>query len=399
MEGFEFSTINSNLSPQARSFLDEAADEFQRSHPSYPITINNLVWADAWQQLMHSALYKSGPTLSEIGAPWTSDFVGMNCLRPFDQREIEQLGGRSAYPASSWANCLAGRKGEIWSIPARIDVVAVFYWKDMLEAAKIDPAPAFSTTEHFVETLERLQAAGMEKPLSMVTSLSRAGVYRAATWIWGAGGEIIDSAGRLAFLRPAAQAGLRAYFSLHRFLAPGQPTFFDSFFNRRTAVIVHGYDVLNRFRAGQGLGWSAGLDSMLAAAQTPGPAFVGGSNLVIWQHADPDSLTRALDFIVQWTRSPAMLNYCRHSDMLPAREELLAALVAEGDPRIQVLIAALRGGRTPVSAQTWIPVAERLGGAFGWIWAELRKDPAQDIAGLIKHATELAVQRLEHSLL
>jgi ABC-type glycerol-3-phosphate transport system substrate-binding protein len=399
MVGFEFSTINSNLTSQARSLLDEQAANFNRSHPASPVTINNLVWADAWQQLMRSALYKNGPTLSEIGAPWTSDFVSMNSLRPFEADEIERLGSSAAFPTSAWTNCLAGRKGQVWSVPARIDMVVVFYWKDMLGAARVDPETAFNTAQNFVATLERLQAAGIKKPLSMVTSLSRAGVYRAATWIWGAGGEIIDPDGRLAILEPAAQAGLRAYFNLHRFIAPGQPTMFDDFLNRRSAVIVHGYDVLTRFRAGQGLPWSAALEAQIGAALPPGPSFVGGSNLVIWRHADPDNTAAALTFIEEWTRSPAMLNYCRLSDMLPAREELLADLAAEDDSRVQVLIAALRGGRTHASAQTWIPVAERLGGALGWVWSELNKDPAKDIGELVSHATELAVERLDHSLL
>jgi hypothetical protein len=41
--------------------------------------------------MLQIALYSDGPHFYEMGSPWIGDFVQMNTLRPYEEREIAIL--------------------------------------------------------------------------------------------------------------------------------------------------------------------------------------------------------------------------------------------------------------------------------------------------------------------
>lgn len=398
MPSFEFSYIANLPTGMGDSHLLDLVDEYNHQYGHLPAQVASMGWADAWQQLMRVAIYKKGPSLSEIGAPWTSDFVGMNSLRTFQPNEIERLGGDQAFAPGPWRNCSSSADSHIWGIPARVDARVIFYWKDMLDQANLDPATAFSTPAQFEDSLARLQAAGIERPLTLISDATRDSVYLASTWIWAAGGEVIDPLGKLAFQRQAAQDGLIAFFKLHRYLANPSVTPSAHFLQRKSAVTYHNLSVYNEFKAGLHLPWSEENAGLLGAALPPGPAFVGGTNLVIWQHASQLIAQGALELIAALVTKPRYIEYCLNTGFLPARQEALNLLRSQGDERLQVLVRALETGRTGSSAHVWVLVAERLGAALGGIWNALRQEPDQDVGDLVMRMTRMAAARLEQSL-
>jgi ABC-type glycerol-3-phosphate transport system substrate-binding protein len=156
--------------------------------------------------------------------------------------------------------------------------------------------------------------------------------------------------------------------------------------------------IYNDFKASRFLPWSEEQDGLLGAALPPGPSFVGGTNLVIWQHTSHLITQGALDLITLLVSSPQFSTYCLDTGYLPSRQDALDILRKQGDARMQVLVGALETGRTGSSAHLWVLVAERLGAALGGIWNALRQEPDQDVPDLVARMTRMAAARLEQSL-
>jgi multiple sugar transport system substrate-binding protein len=322
----------------------------------------------------------------------------MNSLRPFEPGEIERLGGATAFSPAAWKNSLTNGVNQVWGIPSRVDVRVIYYWKDMLEAAGIDAQQAFSTADNMIATLARLKESGIEKPLVLLTDLPRNNVYYAASWVWGMGGEIVDADGNMAFLEPASQAGLTAFFNMQPYMATGAQQTDESFLSRQSAVMIAGQWMLEAVRSGSSVPASAGMIDRLGIALPPGPSFVGGTNLVIWQHENYQDVKTALELIQYLIGSPSYIRLCLNSFFLPARISALCNPLLANDPHYSVLVNALQTGRSHSSAHLWVLLAERLGSAISMILANLAENPNQNVAQLVARQTGLVASRLEQTM-
>ncbi len=288
-----------------------------------------------------------------------------------------------------------------------MDVRLIYYWKDMLEKAGVDPAAAFTTPARIEQTLERLraggQAAGLQTPWIYETHVTRSWVYNMASWIWAYGGDYTDEAGLPVFDQPEAIEGMTAYFRLHRYLAPkGSGESVEQVFSqRRAAVMVMGthyhMHLLHEEDPFLTPLETRALLPRLGAAALPGPAFVGGTSFVIWQHAPAKTTRAAIDLLTELLNAPQLTEYCYETHMLPSRVGGFAHPVVAADPFLPVLRAALETGRAHRSGRLWMPIADRLASTCKLISDELRADPTLDTRSVVeRHARDL-VRRLRIS--
>jgi ABC-type glycerol-3-phosphate transport system substrate-binding protein len=390
--------------------LDAFLKQYQFSHPGIDFELQNLEWSDAWPQLMRIMLDKSKVVVSEVGSPWVSDFVAMRGLRPFSSGEVEALGGIKSFFSAPWSNVMASPSSldvsgtpTVYALPARVDVRVIYYWKDMLEKAGVDPAEAFTTPQQLEDTLVKLRATGTEpaycNPWVYETHATRNWVYNMASWIWAYGGDFVDEKGLPAFDQPAALEGITAYFRLHRFLAPtaGGETIAKVFAERRTAVMLFGTYFHFHLLRGEGFPVPGQIIPLLGAAQLPGPAFVGGSSFVIWAHAPYRSALTAIDLLTQFLSSSHLPDYCYWSEMMPSRVNGFDHSIFSTDPFKAILKSSIETGRTHKMARLFMVIADRLSAVCRAISVELLQNPDQDVQPIVeKHICNLA-QRLRIS--
>ena len=194
-----------------RPLLDEFEAE-QRVH----VRLRVLSWDTAWADLLKVALYQYGPDVSEIGSTWLSSFVTMDALQPFTGPGAPAARDPSIFVPSLWqCGMLAQRAGEPampWAIPWWADTRIIYYRRDILERAGVDPArAAFGSPQGLAQTLARLEAAGVPIPWVVPTHQSRMTIHNVASWVWGAGGDFVAADGRrVLFDQPEAQQGICA---------------------------------------------------------------------------------------------------------------------------------------------------------------------------------------------
>jgi multiple sugar transport system substrate-binding protein len=350
---------------------------FETEHRA-KIKLRVFTWETGWTETIKFALYGHGPDVSEIGSTWVGTLAATGTLRPFGIREIAAVGGRYAFLHPSWQSGYLPGRPEMWAMPWLGNVRFVFYRQDLFQQAGLDPTNAFRTPTQFVQTLTQLQAAGMAVPLVIPTSNSLNTLHTVAPWVWGAGGNFIDQTGKhTIFNTVEARAGFRAYFDLHRFLAPAAQRLdteqSDQFFlHDEAAVTISDPGLLNTLMKNPPSGKVS-----VRTALPPGVPFVGGSNLVVWRHSSNQKL--AVEFVRFLTSQPNQIAYSQHARSLPVRLEALTAPPFATEPLFQPAVEGVKLGRSYPTSRLWGLMEEKLVAELNDIWDELLTNPALDL--------------------
>jgi len=374
-----------------QALLDQFTAEQQ-----IPVRLRVLSWDTAWSDLVKIGRAGAGPDVSEIGSTWVGDLVAMRAVHPFTDAEIAELGTADAFLPVAWHGTHLAGETQPWAIPWLAGARLLIFRHNLLERAGVDALTAFQTANQVDLTLARLQASGVRVPWTVPTGTTHASLLNIASWVWGGGGEFVTPDGRhCLFSQPQARAGMRAYFALGRYLTPAvrhlarlEP---DEQFLRdpETAATLSGPWL---FLAARTRG-TPDLATHLGVALPPGPSFVGGSNLIIWNHTrQPAAALRLIHFL---TQPAAQVIYSQRMGLLPARLDALAGPPFAGDPLWQQTIQGVRTGRSFPVIRAWGLLEYRLTATLGTLWAETLANPSLDLdAALAQHLQTLA-QRID----
>jgi multiple sugar transport system substrate-binding protein len=372
----EFSLLSAD--PATLHQLQLAMQQFEAEH-QIRVNIQPMPWDSGRAQLVDFALFKAGPDVSEIGTTWLGSFAAMSAVRPFTSHEIQAIGGSSVFMNDTWESGLSG--GSLYAMPWRMDTRNVYYRRDMLEAAGIAEENAFSL-ENIVHTLTRLQENGAEIPWANSVRGSADPLHLAAAWVWSSGGRFMSLDGRsVRFTEPEAINGLRRYFQT--FLPfqrlPQAQNLTEAmsnslFLEGKAAATVSGPWLLNWVRTGEAQQIVA---NNLGMAPAPGIPFIGGSNLVVWNHSPRE---RAALQLVQFLCSyEVQANHLRVAGQIPARRDALNEPPFTDDPFYHQVYRSLELGQPFRGLYLWGMAEDRLTTAIGAIWRQLLNNPDLDL--------------------
>jgi multiple sugar transport system substrate-binding protein len=383
--------------------IEEATDsikalllEYEETHRT-DIEVTAISWKDMWLALKQVAITKSEMDVSEIGSTWLSSLVSMNALRPISTHELAEVGGRDTFLPAAWESASPHNDSRVWSIPWLADARVIYYWRDMLEDAGIDEAAAFQTPEQMEATLARLTASGAPAAWAAPTQPVSDMLHYLASWLWNSGQDFVSADGtQTAFAHPDALEAIVSYFRLHRYMPQDgvlltEPQAFHLFETRQAAVCMSGSWNLMVLA-------EPDTRARLGLALPPGPPFVGGSNLVIWQHIAHHDVKNAIDLVRFLLTAEVQREVCGVRGLLPVRQDMLAALPYSRDQHYQVFTRALREGRPLPAISLWGTVEQNLVTTLGSIWQQIRTQPGQPIEDIITAPLEALARRLDRTL-
>ncbi len=369
-------------------------------------------WSTGWNSILQIGLYQKGPDVSEVGSTWLENLGEMRALRPFSTSEINAMGGEEAFLTAAWprerlapavhvkASYEAPTRRAISSIPWIIDTRLIHFRRDLLTQAGVKEKDAFTSPEALIDTLQRLQAKGMEYPLTMATGgLS---LHNLASFIWGRGGAFRSADYRkMAITEPESRRGLADYFKLHRYIHPdarrqGYGGADDRFYNGQAAVLISGSWVTETIKE-HARPLPAEVEQNYGCALPPGLPYVGGTHLVIWRHSLHDQ--DALRLIAHLTSPEVLMTVFRVSGNFPARAAVLESAAFTGDPDYRQVIECMRVGRGFRSAHLWAGVEMRLSALCDQLWNDLFANPDLALEREIERRAGELSERLEKTLL
>ncbi|MGC9358062.1 MAG: extracellular solute-binding protein, partial [Anaerolineae bacterium] len=339
MSDLEFTFISSY--PEEIATLKAELAEFE-ARTGISVRTRQLDWREARDALNQVAIYNEGPDVSQIGSTWLRSLVDMNALRPFSARDLRALGRPSDFVDAAWESVHLPNQPETWAMPWLMDARHIYYRRDLLKQQGIDEQEAFTTPQAMEETLDRLQAAGVEVPLTLPTRDSWMTLHNAASWVWQAGGDFVDARGQnLTFHEPQAVTGFKSYFGLERYLTPPARGLTDTesdklFWSGKAAVTLSGPWLLS-------LHPDERIDQV-GVTSPPGPPFIGGSHLVVWKHVG--YAPNALRLVRHLTSLRFQSTFGTLNTLLPARLKAFEALNTESRAFGKYLRRSLTNGRT-----------------------------------------------------
>jgi len=377
-----------------RPLLDEFEAE-TRIH----VNLQVLNWSMGMDTLLQTAIHGEGPDVSEIGTTWVSSFVAMNSLQVFQPTDFRVIGSESEFLPAPWKTCFVEDGTQMWAMPWMVGMRVFFYRRDLFEQAGLDPKTAFASHDKFYQSLEFLQNNGVETPWAVPTLPTLNTLHYIANWIWSAGGNFVGSDGQEVLFNSAESlAGLKKYYQLGRFLPkpadkldPDKVS--DLFWKEgKTAVLIGGPWQLQAFeKIAHPKVWEN-----LGNAPLPGIVFLGGSNLVIWEHVrNKVAAVRLIGFL---NSDRVQKVYPPHVGLYPVRRETLATPQFTDDPVFGELVAHFETGRAYPAVSLWGVIERRLPKTLSDIWQAYLLNPTVDLDELIKAQIDPLATRLAITL-
>jgi multiple sugar transport system substrate-binding protein len=379
MQQISLSVFNhSGMAEEQHILMRSLLDAFEREQHIH-VDVEVIDWRVGWARLVEMAIYGHGPDVSEVGSTWVMDLVRMNALNSFSPLEMGPIGSAKDFVQANWNACIApsstGEAPVVWGVPWSADVRMVFYRRDLLEQAKIDPATAFEHIDTVDQTLAQLKTLGHEIPISFSTLRSHMNIHNMAGWIWDAGGDFMMPDGkRVAFDDPKALHGMRYYFGLGRYIPAVHHKVFDHevdqlFLSGQATTILSGSWAIGEARANQTLYSKIGLAPM------PGASFVGGSHLVVWKHSVKKEAALALaHFLVKYSGKYGVFPLFGLPTYLPDWERIQFL----EEPYFSAFYQGLQKGRSFPTSELWGLVEKRFSDIVPSVWDKVLNSNLND---------------------
>jgi multiple sugar transport system substrate-binding protein len=369
----------------------------------YQVAVSHQTWDAAWAEMVRFSIYGRSPTVSEIGSTWTPDLVGMNALFPLPASMVKTLGSKADYIPVMWESCFVFDRPEMWAIPWLSGARVVYYRKDLLDKANLDPATAFSTPGAMLQTMAQLRESGIAQPWTTSTNSSLNTLHLVCSWIWGAGGDLLSPDGKnLLFSDEKVLRSIADFFALGRYLGPDSKDMsydqaVERFWSGEAAVTMDGSWMLHQKRSDAN---PLVIDN-LGVALTPGPAFVGGSNLAIW--TDTTDKGAAQDLLYFLNEPETVIAFFNLTGLSPAKINILNSPEFTSRSFGEVVNQAKLTGRSYTNHKYSSLVEQKLRLALGAIWENVLNQPDADpfevVAGILlplKNRLEVALQEDFH---
>ena len=152
------------------------------------VAVELVGWDTQFDRIRNAAGAGEGPDVTQAGTTQVPFFAATGGFENLTSR-LRDVGGAPSYADGVWKTTqVAGLRGT-WAIPWFTEARAIYYRKDALRAAGVDPATAFKTWASFKATLQRLRSvkrlagARSVRSVQFAADLVRAGLWE-RRWGW-----------------------------------------------------------------------------------------------------------------------------------------------------------------------------------------------------------------------
>ena len=324
-----------------------------------------------------------GPDVTQAGTTQVPFFAA---LGGFDnlQDKVADIGGASAYAPGIWKTSQVEGQEGTWGVPWFTEARTIYYRKDALKAAGVDPATAFESQAALKTTLEKLKGVKEigGKPIAPFGGPGKKAydlVHNLMPWVWDAGGtELSEDNTSSTINSPEAVQGVKFATDLvsqglwdKSMLERDGQQVEDQFKGGRLAVFIGGPWVLQSSKRADDDTWTDASRNNIGVAPMPGGegnkgyTFIGGSNLMMFKSSEHKDAAWAL--IKYLSQDQVQTDYAGLMGMFPAR---LKPQEAEGtvDADHEAFYAAIKDqGRSYAPIAQWAQVENAYKNQFGQI--------------------------------
>jgi multiple sugar transport system substrate-binding protein len=368
-----------NNGPDPVNDTEEIVRPFERD-TGIDVKVQLVGWEVQFDRIRNAAVSGEGPDVTQAGTTQVPFFAALDGFEDVSGR-VGDIGGEDAYADGIWQTTQVQGRDGTFAVPWFTEARAVYYRKDLLEKAGVDPETAFTVWDAFRATLQKLKDSGAvdnKETYAFGTPGKQAFdlVHHVMPFVWDAGGaELSEDATTSTIASPEAQEGVRFVADL---LPAGlyDPTALEkdgtqveeSFKGGRLAVWIGGPWVLPTVEREDDDAWAPEARDNVGVAPMPaGPSgeaytFVGGSNLMMFRSSEhKDEAWQLMQFLSQNKTQTA---YADLMGMFPARLDP-QQLAGQKDANYGAFYEAIQDGRTYAPIPQWGQVENAYKNRFG----------------------------------
>lgn len=336
------------------------------------VKVELVGWDVQLDRIRNAAVSGEGPDLTQAGTTQVPFFAALGGFEDLGDR-TKDLGGESAYPKGVWQTTQVKGQDGTWAVPWFTEARTIFYRKDVLEKAGIDPATAFTDWDAMTATLKAIKEKVPEIDGKKIAPFGGPGkkafdlVHHVMPFVWDAGGsELSEDAQKSTIAEPQAVQGVSYMVDLIR----------DGLFDT-SQLERDGTQVENQFKGGNLAVWIGGpwvlqsagreddetwtkaaRENVGIAPMPKGPSgqaftFVGGSNLMMFKTSQHKNEAWA---VMKYLSEPAVQKeYADLLGMFPSKSDAQQQ-AGEVDDNHQQFLKAIEQGRTYQPIPQWAQV-------------------------------------------
>jgi multiple sugar transport system substrate-binding protein len=340
------------------------------------VKVQLVGWDVQYDRIRNAAVSGEGPDVTQAGTTQVPFFAALGGFEDLGDR-IGDIGGDGAYAPGVWQTTQLKGEDATYAVPWFTEARSIYYRKDLLKKAGVDPKTAFTDWDAFKATLEKLKDSGAvdgKKTYAFGSPGKQAFdlVHHVMPFVWDAGGaELNDDASKSTIASKKAQEGVEFIANLlpeglydPSALEKDGTQVEESFKGGRLAVWIGGPWVLSTIPRKDDDAWSDQVRNSVGVAPMPsGPSgkaytFVGGSNLMMFKSSkNKDAAWELMKFLSQDSTQKA---YADLMGMFPARLKPQEE-AGKKDDNYASFFKAIQDGRTYAPIPQWgqIEVAYR----------------------------------------
>ncbi len=347
------------------------------------VKVELVGWDVQLDRIRNAAVSGEGPDVTQAGTTQVPFFAALGGFDDLSGR-VKDIGGASAYAPGIWKTSQVEGQDGVWGVPWFTEARTIYYRKDALKQAGVDPKTAFSSQQALMETLTKLKSVKDVggKPIAPFGGPGKKAydlVHNLMPWVWDSGGaELSDDNKSSTINSPQAVQGVKFATDLvsqglwdKSMLERDGQQVEDQFKGGRLAVFIGGPWVLQSSKRADDDTWSSTARKNIGVAPMPGGAgnkgytFIGGSNLMMFKSSKHKDA--AWELIKYLSQDQVQTDYAGLMGMFPAR---LKPQEAEGtvDADHEAFYAAIKDqGRSYAPIAQWAQVENAYKNQFGQI--------------------------------
>jgi multiple sugar transport system substrate-binding protein len=341
------------------------------------VDVDVVDWGVQLDRIRNAAVSGEGPDVTQAGTTQVPFFAALGGFEDLSPR-VEDIGGAAAYPEGVWKTTqVVGQEGT-WAVPWFTEARSIYYRKDVLEKAGVDPATAFKTWDDFQSTLEAIKTEVPDvAPFGTPGKKAFDLVHHVMPFVWDAGGaELTADSSKSAINSPQAVQGVEWFADLVNdgLADPSQlerdgTQVENQFKAGKLAVWIGGPWVLPSAQRTDDESWSpaarknVGLAPMPAGPNGDAYTFVGGSDLMMFEHSKHKNEAWAL--IKYLSQDQVQTDYAQLLGMFPARVEPQQSYGESNGANFEAVYEAIQQGRTYTPIPQWAQIENAYKGRFG----------------------------------
>ncbi|MET7646612.1 sugar ABC transporter substrate-binding protein [Streptomyces sp. NPDC005426] len=364
--------------------LADVAKVYEKAHPNITVKVTPVGWDVAHQKLVSAAAAGTMPDVAQMGGSYMGEFSELGVLEPVDTKTFQE---KDFFPAG-WQQ--GEVDGQAYGVPWYVDTRVLYYRTDLAEKAGVTKPPADWKEMRDLATAYQ-KKAGTKWGLSIQPS-GLDTVQNFYSFLYSAGGEIVNDKGEAVIDSPEAVKALKEYGS-----------YFDKGLSNKS--VQPGYDVVKDFGNGRvpmffGGPWHVTLlnegqpqlKGKWAVADVPADkgsvSMAGGSSLVISK--DSEHKAAAAEFIKYLTDTKGQADWYERTKDLPANTAAWTSGDLADDAGLQIFKKQMDTAKSSPSLPNWTEITDKVDQAIAKVTQgkasaeDALKTAQSEIEGLVK---------------